>query len=228
MKSYACIFKGVVQFFTFFTACAMCIHPQALAASFGPSDAARVEKPIIYYNPSRTAHFYFDKNIAGFSLVPSKRPGKEEQDQNAEETNGIIYSCSNDAYRCLKSRWSVYAVPRTFALDIQNYVVGGVSFTVLECQKRTETRCQVALIEADCQWAVSEFGECSLVPGGRVVSPRGGWVKAFIYNEDFGITALGSVASHSSSDDRLTAARRAAVYSLQGSDGLLKQSKVRK
>lgn len=194
----------------------------AIAADFPPEDVARIGKLVNYYNPSRTALFFFQGYTAGYARVQSKQPGKDEANQIPEETVALIYSCSNDAYLCLKSRWDVYAIPRVFSLDIQNYVVGGASFTVLECVKQTESRCQVALIEADCQWLLNEFGECSPVADGRAASPRPGWVLAFIYNEDFGITAMGSIDVKDIGGDRLAVARRAAVFTLNGTDGLLK------
>lgn len=181
----------------------------------GQSNAAAQEYR--YEDAARTRQSLFAEGRWSSSEVLSNSPSARER-QSIEVTSVPVKDCSDERYRCIVGSFRVFAVPRGALLPTSTYVAAGSSFRVEECYRGDATHCSVALISSDCQQRSGRDG-CSEVLGGRTKSNNTGPVLYFIYNEDFGVTAYGSVHQPASTEEE----RRiiAAWMVLRGERGLL-------
>jgi hypothetical protein len=173
-----------------------------------------------YANAERT--FSLSVKSGGLLAGPiiSKRPVASQTDVFRGEALGApAEDCSNAAYRCIKSGFQAFAVPRNDLPSTARYSIAGTAFRVVKCLRADRTVCQVAVIEADCQTRNLKKHICELYSGGPNKNPDRGPVTYFIYNEDFGVTSIG-IAGEKKRDAEATLAAK--VYVLQGNIGLLR------
>jgi hypothetical protein len=194
----------------------------ALLVAHAAMSCAAGARPIEYVDEERTHLLAFEDGQSISADIDPLRPSAKQREKMGEVTSALLEPCSTPAIRCVGSGMGAFAVPNDFSLSTRSYTAFGVVFTVLECVRQAAGRCQVAVIEADCNVASTVNGHCRVVPGGRKPDSREGWIQYFIYNEDFGVTALGWSAFELPITDRLKAARRGIDYSLRGEVGLLK------
>jgi hypothetical protein len=178
--------------------------------------------------PYQNAFMYVDAERMGYIEIKAGRmrggtfyPKKPLAGQNSppfETLESDVYDCSDANFRCVTNGDSIFAVPKGQLQTQESYKVRGAEFTVKQCLRGADRNCQIAVISTDCA-LLSSPGFCKGVPGGRNDSPHPGGAWCFIYNEDFGITSLGSGIPKSA--EALDATARKLV--LQGDVGLLKQ-----
>lgn len=177
-----------------------------------------------YESVGRTGYYVFSEQSGTHGLIRARNPTSEQQREFEESLGYPIYDCSTSSYRCLRTWFRVFAVPRGQLSPKMNYAVDGVQVQVETCLRGSGQVCQVALISADCQLMVGDDA-CELYPGGRVKSPQPGPITYFIYNEDYGVTAFGTAGEWPAPAERLDVANRVATQVvLQGDAGLLKAS----
>jgi hypothetical protein len=175
---------------------AFCVVTAALA-----SESAPKLKPILYTNDKRTSYERFvqdDKDKSkvwweGGNFAPKHRSTPRQQDFFYDEyTSAPLNDCSDEKFRCVYGIYRVFALPRQGLGSSSAYSVGGADFHVEKCIRGGEERCKVALIRSECQSKV-EPDRCVAVTGGRANSPSPGPIVYFLFSEDVGITAYGSV-----------------------------------
>jgi hypothetical protein len=178
------------------------------------------ESEIRYVDPERTYVERFSNVETGGNglLVGAPLASKQSLGTHPEVLMSDLHDCSDEMYRCVYGQYRVFAVPRGLLMENSTYVSGGASFRVEKCFRSADGRCQVALISSDCQSEIAP-DKCAIVSGGRPQSRSAGRVAYFIFNEDFGITSFGSVASPAESQEAQLAA--ALDFILSGDIGLL-------
>ncbi len=127
-----------------------------------------------------------------------------------------VVDCSDDEYRCISSWMRTYAIPRRKLLPADVYVKDGVTFRIEKCLRGDTDVCQVALIGGYC--AKTPDDSC-LIDVSEEQSDRWLYVTYFLYNEDFGITAMGVTKSPPTTVDEKVLIASQLV--LQGNKGLL-------
>jgi hypothetical protein len=193
------------------------------ACSSQPTATDRSQS-VRYESIGRTGYYVFSKGSATHGLSMARNPTSEQQREFQESLGYSLYDCSTSSYRCLRTWFRVFAVPRGQLSSSMKYSVDGVQLRVEACLRASGDVCQVALISADCQLMVGDDA-CKLHPDGRAKSPQPGPITYFIYNEDYGVTAFGTAGEWPEPAERLDVAQRvASQVVLQGDAGLLKAS----
>lgn len=190
----------------------------------GPSacaiHAASSKLPAVTYEDAeRTAYFVFSDGVGEHGEIQPLKPTDEQSRQFTESLGSVIYDCSNDEYRCLRTWFRIFAVPRKGLANGAVHIVSGVKLKIEECLRESDKVCQVALVRSDCELMIG-VDECGSYPRGRAESPRPGPVTYFIYNEDYGVTAFGTAGEPATSAEQRL--RVATQYILQGRAGLLR------
>jgi hypothetical protein len=195
-----------------------------VATALGSESAPKL-KPILYTNDKRTSYERFvqddkDKNTVwweGGGFAPKHRSTPRQQEFFYDEyTSAPLKDCSDEKFRCVYGIYRVFAVPRQGLGSSSAYSVGGADFRVEKCIKGGEERCKVALIRSECQSKV-EPDRCVAVTGGRANGPAPGPIVYFLFSEDVGITAYGSVDEPSDTEKGpLTIARKMLLRSGKG------------
>lgn len=149
---------------------------------------ARTLRATIGASPHVTGVFWKLAPIFSVNPLPSEKGSKLTSDAVAQR----VVDCTDRRYRCI--RWGlVLAVPRSGLRPKDTYSVHGVSFKVERCLRGNSSSCQVALLSATCgRYLNMRTGLCGARPrvnGGRKWFS---YVVYFIYNEDYGITAMGT------------------------------------
>jgi hypothetical protein len=148
---------------------------------------------IIYVNAERT----FETRVSGSTwtigpiLALKPLPSQTKSNLFTESIGHPIVDCSDSIVRCVRSWSRTLAVPRAGVKPRETYRKDGVVFDVEECLRGDTERCQVALVSATC-WHRSDGEMCdekTEAHGGSSANVE--YVVYFIYNNDFGITALG-------------------------------------
>ena len=199
----------------------LAILPLAIGvACAGDSARGRVASSFYYANAERTFFLSLrDGNLLAGPIV-SKRPVASQTDVFRGEALGApAEDCSDAAYRCFKSGFQAFAVPRNHLSPTARYSIAGTAFRVVQCLRGDRTVCQIAVIEADCQTRNVQKHICGLYSGDPNKNPDQGPVTYFIYNEDFGVTSIG-IAGEKKRDAEATSAAK--VYVLQGGVGFLR------
>ncbi len=216
--------RGIIKYFVVICmSLLLCLTENAV----GAVEEAEKELPLFrgsfrFENAERTHFFTFyeDGHAEVGPIMPKKRLGPQNDLFADEVLGGNVYDCSNARYRCMTTSRIVFAVPRKQLTPTSTYTLEGTVFTVHECLRGVGKVCQVALIQADCQW-INEKRTCSTFPGGRSKSPDTGPLVYFIYNEDCGITSWGS--AYTENADKTLVWKYAREYILQGDVGPLKR-----
>jgi len=173
-----------------------------------------------YLNAERTTFFVVSGGYSRVGPILPKRPSREVTNIFSDEILGTFADdCSNSDYHCVRTGHYVFSVPEKGLEPYLKYTFGGTNFAVLSCIRNSGSRCQVAVIEADCQQVALPEG-CKTVPGGRARAPNPGPIAYLIFNEDFGITSFGFAEEATSNHTLIERISR--EYSLQGDVGLLK------
>jgi hypothetical protein len=151
--------------------------------------------------------------------MPAHKTKSQKDDVMSSEVVGErLTDCSDSQYRCVNSWTRTYAIPRKRLSPTSAYVKDGVTFRVESCLRGDEAVCQVALIGGYCL-AAPDYGCSQGLPEGQ--SPKWGYVTYFLYNEDFGITAMGVTNGPPAEvSEKMVIASQSI---LQGSRGLLRE-----
>lgn len=197
------------------------IIPSATSIARADDGAKRSVVGSFYYINAARTFFLSVKNgslLAG-PVVPRLQLGSQNDALQDEALGAPAEDCSDKTFRCVKSSFQVFAVPRTRLAPATHYAMAGMAFRVVKCLRGDKTVCQVAVIEADCQTRIIKMHTCKLYSGDPRKNPDPGGITYFIYNEDFGVTSVGVTGSKKNSTEAVAAA---SVYILQGKAGLLK------
>ncbi len=175
---------------------------------------------VVYESPGRTS---FEEIGDGHWSVGLTQPTSETLSQKEdfmlwEVVGERLVDCSDRQYRCVSSWHRTYAIPRRRLSPTDIYAKDGVTFKVEKCLRGDAAICQVALIGGYC---VSARNERS-TPEPREEQPAPWlYVTYFLYNEDFGITAMGVTQSPAATVDEKLAIASQSI--LRGSKGLLRE-----
>lgn len=194
--------------------------------AFSSPPAAAMDGPptVRYEDVERTAYYLFSEHSGTHGPIRARNPTSEQQREFEENLGYPLHECSTSNYRCLRTWYRVFAVPRGQLSSKMKYAVEGVQVQVETCLRGSGDVCQVALISADCQLMVGDDA-CQLYAGGRDKSPQPGPITYFIYNEDYGVTAFGTGGAWPAPAKRLDVAHSVTTqFVLQGDAGLLKAS----
>lgn len=195
-------------------------------SSFGATLGSQTDAgEVVYVNAERTFETRVTSSMWTVGPILALKPLPSQTDTNpfTESVGHPVIDCSDSSVRCVRSWSRTLAVPRAGLRIGENYRKDGVVFHVEECLRGGAKRCQVALVSATC-WHRSAGEMCDEKARGGAHGASGGpveYVVYFIYNDDFGITALG-VANRVASTP--AARREFATQSLLiSSRGLLKE-----
>jgi hypothetical protein len=142
-----------------------------------------------YENAERTGYFGVDGEHAILDRTESRRHPVVE-DAGADNVLFSALDCSDSEFRCFKSQDFVLAIPKRGLHGDDKYTVMGAQFSVLKCLRTAGGICEVAIMQSDCQNKKNPY-TCEPYVGGRKAAPYVGELVYFIYNEDYGVTALG-------------------------------------
>lgn len=201
------------------------IAASCVATAVLRAEALQKLKPILYTNEKRTSYERFvqddkDRNAVwweGGNFAPKHRSTPRQQNFFYDEyTSAPLKDCSDEKFRCVYGIYRVFAVPRQGLGSSSAYSVGGADLRVEKCVKGGAERCKVALIRSECQSKV-EPDQCVAVTGEHANSPAPGPIVYFLFSEDVGITAYGSVDEPADAErGPLTVARKMLLRSSKG------------
>jgi hypothetical protein len=155
----------------------------------------------------------------GGNIVPKKLLKSQAKDILFDETTGVrLHDCSDATYRCIFGSFRVFALPRNRLSPGAVYTVGGSAFKVEKCFRGDLRTCQAALISSNCQKRLGADA-CQPITAGLGDNGESGPTVYFIYNEDHGITAYGTVKEVPKTRDEKIAI--ATQMLLQGEFGIL-------
>lgn len=176
---------------------------------------------ILYETAERTFCSEYKNGYVENGPIPSNRPIGHHVNQWIEFHGDEIKSCTDIEYFCIEQNQNIIAIPRGDITISTKYIIKGTIFTVRECLRSVGDRCQIAIIQGDCNYVRLAEGlrECAVLPGGRSESTQEGPVYYYIFNEDYGITAFGSGGGEDLTSNEKMAVR-ARTYVLQGKVGL--------
>jgi hypothetical protein len=184
---------------------------------FGPDS-------IYYINEAGTVYEQFmrDPEAAGVvwwidGSVPSR--DKSGKDSSFDEfVSAEVHDCSDAKHRCVYSAHSVFAVPLEPLTAQSTYVAGGAFFRVEQCLREKESRCQLALISSDCR-RLADPDRCIDAPSGTDSGSMRGRIGYFLFDQNRGVTAYGSLSEAATTPAGQMAAAR--HFHLRGRKGLL-------
>jgi hypothetical protein len=107
-----------------------------------------------------------------------------------EHVAQAVDDCSDAKYQCVHSWNHTLAIPRNGLTPALKYQKANVFFVVEECLRILDGRCSISLVSARCP-KLEPDGTCRS-DGGKGRSTRFENIDYFVYNVDFGITAIGS------------------------------------
>jgi hypothetical protein len=140
-----------------------------------------------------------------------------------------VVDCSDAAYRCMRSWTHTLAIPRAGLKLHASYQKDHVTFVVEDCLRKDGDTCSVAVISGRCV-VVNRDGSCAPEKAGNVSVSKFENVDYFIYNQDFGITALGSTDRlRAAADERLAIASQLVLtsdFGILGSERFLRSQVV--
>ena len=170
---------------------------QASLGHTAPAVQAPPMPKVTYMDYARTAALALGDGDWMIDLIaPAKLlPGQSAFDLG-EGWGDRTIDCSTATYRCVRVMgWWTLAVPRHGLNNSSRYIVDKTAFRVEKCLRGSGTVCQIALIGARCDRISIRHGNCVLTPPAGKPRPKDGYTIYFVYNEDYGITAMG-VAAH--------------------------------
>jgi hypothetical protein len=176
VKQATCIFSGAALAWMVATGC--------IGAS------SRESSDLVYADAERTSEI----RISGGNWFEEPIPAREFLARDAganpfvDSVGHAITNCSDTTLQCLKSWGRTLAVPRVGLRKNLTYRKNGVFFRVDDCLRSDHDQCQVAIVSAECQQLLRD-GSCRT--SSSDAQQRYDYVAYFIYNDDFGITALG-------------------------------------
>jgi len=170
-----------------------------------------------YENAERTSFQEVCDTSWSVGLKPPARKTQSQKDDVMlyEVVGERLLDCSNKEYRCVASWGRTYAVPRKRLSPDARYSLEGVSFRIEKCIRGDASVCQVALISGGCVENLDH--EC--VPEPIAATTSWGYVVYFIYNEDFGVTAMGVAPKPVADIPAMQAIASQSI--LQGRNGIL-------
>ncbi len=173
---------------------------------------------VLYESPDRTSFAEITGDVWSVgNRVAAKETAAQKADFMFSEVVGEkVVECSDGQYRCISSWMKTYAIPRRRLSPTDMYAKNGVTFRVEKCLRGDAGICQVALIGGYCVKTPDD--RCSL-DAREEKTDRWLYVTYFLYNEDFGITAMGVTKGPATTVDEMTLIANQLV--LQGSRGLL-------
>jgi hypothetical protein len=127
----------------------------------------------------------------GFVASPSAARSLAASGLLLESSGQPVVDCSDAVHRCVRSWAHTLAIPRTALKLHASYKKDHVTFVVEDCLRKDGNTCSVAVISARCV-VVNADGSCAPEKAANTPVPKFENVDYFIYNQDFGITALGS------------------------------------
>ncbi len=204
------VFKALAALIAVFTLC-----------SVQAGELRRVDgECIVYESPSRTAFQEICRDVwsVGQRRQLRETPSQDDDFMASEVVGEALVDCSDGAYRCVSSWTRTYAVPRRRLIPKDSYATDGVEFRVEKCIRGDDHVCQVAIIGGYCRVAPVDHSSSGNQP---VRAANWRYVTYFIFNEDFGITAMGVTPAPVKSTSAMLAIANQSV--LQGREGLLKE-----
>lgn len=133
-----------------------------------------------------------------------------------ETSSQPVTDCSDADFKCVRSWGRTLAIPREGLRSHQSYKKDGVTFVVDDCLRLDGKLCVVALISGRCA-LVKEDGSCAPTKQTGASNSKYENVDYFVYNQDFGVTALGSTDRlHTSFETRLAIASELILTSNEG------------
>jgi hypothetical protein len=193
-----------------------------LIACSAEASPATSQSEVVYQNPERT----FQETISetswtGTPLVSETSDnGESESDPFPESVSSSVVNCSDSMYMCVQAVSRTIAIPRAGFKPHDKYEKDGVIFHVETCIRGDSARCQVALVSAKCADRNDHRPYGCAQPPRTGQSPRFRYVIYFLYNDQYGITAMGVTSRIAKT---ISAMRLVATQSiLVGTKGLLK------
>jgi hypothetical protein len=177
-------------------------------------------------NCANADYYSFDRLFVNRFFGDQFEFGQVYPEGNGNEISGAelisydISHCSNDDFRCVKTVWGMYVVPRKFNAEIHSFTYSGATFRVLSCMRGTQSNCASAIVQADC--ALNNKAECSSKGD---IGPTVGYRRLYYaYTQRVGITAISAPVTTKRAPRNLSreAARRELLYTLAGDCGILK------
>ncbi len=189
-------------------------------ASSAEQPAHPPQQVVRYENAGRTSYFEFSEGFRTHGNIRPQNPNPAQKREFDESLGYPLYDCSDSSYQCLRSWFSVFAIPRRHLSSGMRYAVDGAQLKVEQCLRGSNEHCQVALISSDCQVIVGT----DACKHGERNSSESGPITYFIFNEDYGVTAFGTGGEWPKSPtERLSVASAVATQNiLQGRIGLLR------
>src|SRR3569833_2272 len=180
---------------------------EAALSDRASADQPGIEDAVVYENAERTFQTRITRTTwtIGPLLAVTSLPSESRSNPFSESISHPIIDCSDSTYRCVHAWSRTLAIPRAGLAPRATYSKDGVIFDVHQCFRRNRGSCQVALVSARCEQR-SEDGPCEKAPEPPRPNPKFAYVVYFFFNDDFGITAMGTT-------DRLapTASARRAI-----------------
>lgn len=189
-------------------------------------DSARTEYIEFSNDSFRTYHPTGNFSGVRFGRIFSEKVLPESLDGD------VIYpvkKCDDNEHVCAFFEFSVLAVPERYGQQggglssTTMYLVAGANLKVEDCLRSDQDVCDAVLMSSDCQMAfINSLNERSCenpttVTNGDEVKKH--YMTYFIYNEDFGVTALGFSDTPAKSKAEMLAI--ASEYILKGEVGFL-------
>jgi hypothetical protein len=160
------------------------------AGATGRKDEPHRVDQLIYVNAERTFEVIVTETTWTVGSIPARVPLANAANSNpfTEKVGHAVRDCSDTTYQCVQAWSRTLAVPRTGLRPGSVYSKEGVLFSIEECIRGKGARCQVAIVSAKCEERDAD-GPCRIASSKTHAHLE--YVIYFIYNEDFGITAMG-------------------------------------
>lgn len=152
-----------------------------------------VPQSIVYLDPARTVKTVVtDRSWTQGPILDGPQAAEEMARQGLlpEQLSRPIADCSDEKFRCIRAWSRVLAVPVSGLSRNLVYKKNGVLFSVEECIRGAGNSCRVALLSAKCKYRETDESDCRLMTEAK----RGEvfeYIVYFLYNEGYGITAMG-------------------------------------
>ena len=169
-----------------------------------------------YYSVDKTFVLQFTNDLYQFGEV---LPGGGGTIAGRELVHYALSDCGNDQFRCLKSVWGMYVLPKVLKPSISSFRYKNADFWVLNCRKGTASTCESAVLVSDCR--VIAGGDCASGNGDAIPVYRR---LFYVFIQRLGITAMNIPDMQKSplGPYSIADAKRKLKYYLAGDCGILR------
>ncbi len=194
-----------------------------VASLLSSCTTSRAKDPITYVDVSRTFTNIIENSIWTSRAISAYEPDVNENVGLAgrESLSSLYADCSDSNFLCARNGIDVFAIPRS-RIQTRSYVANGVRFRIEKCIRGNTDHCSVFLISGTCDELSDVLADGEQECRTRSLEPDDqkrevAYVKYFVFNDDYGVTAFGVTSSvRASESDQLSILTQAVLTSNYG------------